>query len=376
VPDTKPSLLIVDDLEANLVALEGVLNGMGCEIVFANSGNEALRQLLKRDFAAILLDVQMPGMDGYEVAAYARGNPATRDVPIIFLTAMYKTEERVLRGYGTGAVDFLFKPVNADILRSKVRVFLDLYLGKQTLANEVAAHRRTLLALKQANAALRHFTEAASHDLRAPLRSIKGFLEALDERVGSQIDAESYDYLTRSRRASERMDALLRSLLSYAQLQKPPEFAPVKCQQLLEQVKTDLTANLTASGAVVELGDLPAVRGDAERLYQLFMNVIGNANKFHAPGKPPRIRVSARLEASNWVFCVEDNGIGVDASEQRAIFEAFHRLHPRAAYEGSGLGLMICSQIVEQHGGLIWVESEPGQGCRFYFSLPTATEMI
>ena len=127
----KAKVLLVDDVDANLVALEGILGRMPCELVRASSGNEALRLLLKHDFAVALLDVQMPEMDGYEVAQHARDNPDTREVPIIFVTATHETEESVLRGYDTGAFDLLFKPIDPYVLRSKVQVFLDLYLGRR-----------------------------------------------------------------------------------------------------------------------------------------------------------------------------------------------------------------------------------------------------
>jgi CheY-like chemotaxis protein len=136
---TRPNVLLVDDVEANLIALEAQLSSLSCNLVRASSGNDGLRELLKREFAVMLLDVQMPDMDGYEMAAFARENPATRELPIIFVTAMLETEETALRGYGTGAVDFLFKPVNPHILRSKVQVFLDLYESRRKLAETVAA---------------------------------------------------------------------------------------------------------------------------------------------------------------------------------------------------------------------------------------------
>src|SRR5260221_7531262 len=155
------SVLLVDDVEANLMALEAQLGAMGCELVRASTGNEALRQLLKREFAVMLLDVQMPLMDGYEVARYARENPTTRDVPIIFVTAMDRTDENVLRGYGTGAVNYLFKPVNSQILRSKVRVFLDLYLSRE--------RKRVIEELEESVRARDEFLIIASHELRTPL---------------------------------------------------------------------------------------------------------------------------------------------------------------------------------------------------------------
>jgi len=155
-------VLLVDDVPANLVALEALLADMDCETVRASSGNEALRQLLKREFAVMLIDVQMPEMDGYEVAHYARANPTTRELPIIFVTAAHETEEALLRGYGTGAVDVMFKPVNSYILRSKVQVFLDLYASRRRLQVEIAAHKKTLAELET-------FNYSISHDLRAPV---------------------------------------------------------------------------------------------------------------------------------------------------------------------------------------------------------------
>jgi signal transduction histidine kinase len=368
----KPSVLLVDDIDANLVALEALLSDLNCQLVRAKSGNEALKQLLRRDFAVILLDVQMPEMDGYEVARYARDNPQTREVPIIFLTAMHGSEDSVLRGYGTGAVDFLTKPLSPYVLRAKVRIFLELYLSRRKLALEVAAHKRTLAALELANGALRHFTHAASHDLGAPLRSVRGFLEALSREVGDSLDGQARDYLERSRRAGQRMDALLGSLRAYARLQRPPAAREVDCRTVLELVQSDLAEDIASAEANLSIGALPSVHGDPDRIYQLFLNLVGNALKYRKPGQPPRIAVSAQRGEGSWLFCVEDDGIGIDAKHRSAVFDAFARVHADGGTQGSGLGLAICQQIVEQHHGKIWLESALGQGARFYFSLPDA----
>lgn len=365
----KPSVLLVDDVEANLIALEALLAGLDCELVRARNGNDALKHLLKQEFAVVLLDVQMPEMDGYEVAHFARDNPKTRDVPIIFLTAMHSNEDSVLRGYGTGAVDYLTKPFNPQVLRAKVRVFTELYISRRKLALEVAAHQRTLSALELANNALRHFTHAASHDLRAPLRAMRGFLRALEESTGDRLDERSRDYLERSRKASDRMDALLEALRSYAQLQRPIAHGEVACGEVVDLVRADLAEQITALGALLSVSDLPVIHGDRERLYQLFLNLVGNALKYRRPDQQPRISVSATRLEGKWTFCVEDDGIGIAAAYSSTVFDAFSRLHPHSDYEGSGLGLAICQQIVEQHNGTIWVESELGRGSRFCFTL-------
>jgi two-component system sensor histidine kinase/response regulator len=365
----KPSILIVDDVEANLVALEGVLDDVPCNIVRARGGNDALRELLKQEFAVMLLDVQMPEMDGFEVAKYARGDPMTRDVPIIFLTAMHDSEASILRGYGSGAVDFLLKPLNPHVLRAKVRVFLDLYNSRHKLAAEVAAHRVTLASLELANTALRHFAQAASHDLKAPLRAMRGFLDALAVEVGSTLPAHAVDYLERSRLASQRMDSLLNALRTYAGLQRPIANVMVDTNQVVRNVLGDLKDRIESAGASVEVSELPPVQADPDRLYQLLLNLIANAVKFSRPGVPPRIKVYVPAQARPFTLCVEDNGIGIEPRQYDAVFEAFIRLHEESKYEGTGLGLAICKQIVHQHGGSLWVESEPRRGSRFYFTL-------
>jgi CheY-like chemotaxis protein len=290
----RPGVLLVDDKEPNLVALQALLEALPCEPVLARSGNEALRLLLNQDFALMLLDVQMPGMDGYEVAQHARSDPKTREVPIIFVTAMTERIENELRGYGSGAVDYLFKPVNPHILTSKVRVFLELERRKRELEDEVASHRRTLAALEQSNASLYHFTHAASHDLSAPLRAVSGFLDALDSEAGASLEAAPAEYLRRARRAADRMTALLESLLAFAGLQKELPFATVDLGELAEQVRADLEPRLAATGGEIEIAPLCEVNGVRARLYQLFLNLIGNALKFSRPGEPPRVRVLPR----------------------------------------------------------------------------------
>lgn len=370
---SQPKVLIVDDVEANLVALEALLADLDCELVRAPDGNRALKSLLKHEFAVMLLDVQMPIMDGFEVARYAREHPSTRDIPIIFLTAMHYTEESVLRGYGTGAVDFLLKPINAHVLRGKVRVFLELYNQRRKLQDEVNAHKKTLEALQDANAALRHFTDAASHDLKAPVRAMRGFLDALSLEAGEALGPVGRDYLERSLKASERMDSLLDSLLSYARLQRNQTTTVVPSTALLDQLRSDLHDDMVRADAKLNADpELPAIQGDPDRFYQLFQNLVTNAIKFRRAQVPLQVHVSAERYGAEALFCVADNGIGIDPKHQPRIFQAFFRSDTQGKYKGSGLGLAICQQVVEQHRGRIWVESQLGEGSRFYFTLPLA----
>jgi signal transduction histidine kinase len=153
-------------------------------------------------------------------------------------------------------------------------------------------------------------------------------------------------------------------------LQKPARYVAVNCEALLEQVKTDLAEPLQSSAATIEVGELPWVRGDADRLYQLFLNLVSNAIKFRRAEEPLVLSVLAESRGADAIICVKDNGIGVDPNYLNVIFDAFRRLHTQSAYEGSGLGLAICKQIVEEHGGRIWVRSEPGRGSQFFVALP------
>ena len=362
----RPKVLVVDDQPANLVAMSAVLEDVDCECVTVTSGNEALRKLLTDQFAMMLLDLQMPGMNGYEVARLVRSNSQTRDVPIIFVTATHEAEEVAVDGYDSGAVDFLFKPISGQILRGKVRAFLKIHASKLALAAEVAAHQRTSAELASTNQALRHFSHAAAHDLRAPLRAAQGFTKKAHEDIGPGGTA---DVLHRSLRALGRMAKLLDSLLVHARLQKTVEWAKVDTADVMAQVESDLAAPIEASGAELRVDPLPKIYGDEGRIYQLFLNLISNAIKFGASGTPPLLHVGCKQVGDLQRFSIADNGIGIDARFVDKIFEPFARLHNQQTFEGSGLGLTICRQIVEQHGGRIWVEADKGQGSTFFFTL-------
>jgi signal transduction histidine kinase len=359
----RPSILLVDDVEANLIALEAQLSGLDCERVRASSGNEALRQLLKRDFAVMLLDVQMPGMDGFEVARYARENPATRQVPIIFLTAMVETAEYVRRGYGTGAVDFLFKPVNAQILLSKVKVFLELYVSRQKLSQEVEAHRRTLAQLEA-------FNYSVSHDLRAPLRSVDGFSQALLEDFADTLDPKAKDYLSRVRAAAKRMSQIIDDLLRLSRISRAPiSREPVDLSAIAETVIAELRRG--EPDRQVEFTCAPHVlgQGDPGLLRIALENLLRNAWKFSNKKAKPKVEFGKRAEAEKTVYFVRDNGVGFDPSLSHKLFQPFQRLHVGQDFEGTGIGLAMVRQIIEHHGGHVWVEAEADQGATFFFWL-------
>jgi len=366
----RPSVLLVDDVEANLIAMEGQLASLPCDLVRAGSGNEALRHLLRRDYAVMLLDVQMPQMDGYEVARHARNNPATRDVPIIFVTASHDSEENLLRGYGSGAVDYLFKPVNPRILRSKVQVFLDLCLGRWQLASEIQAHKKTMGELEA-------FNYSVSHDLRAPLRPLDGFSQALLEEYGDKLDDQAKDYLTRIRAAAQRMGQLIDDLLGLSQVRRARIARErVDLAALAEAIVGELRRNEPSRDVrFVAETDLE-VSGDPRLLRIALENLLRNAWKFTHKKPGAVIELGKRTEPGRTVYLVRDNGAGFDPEYAERLFQPFRRLHSDAEFEGTGIGLAIVARIIEGHGGTIWAEASPDQGATFFFTLPQSKEPL
>jgi two-component system sensor histidine kinase/response regulator len=358
----RPAILIVDDVEANLVALEAQLANLDCDIVRARSGNEALRQLLRREFAVMLLDVQMPEMDGYEVARLARDNRSTRDMPIVFVTAGHETEESLSQGYGSGAIDYLFKPINARVLRSKVQVFLELHVGRRRLVGEIAAHERTLAELEA-------FNYSVSHDLRAPLRPLDGFCAVLLEDYGPALDDKGREYLGRIRAAAHRMGDLIEDLLELSKVGRAPvRREAVDLVPLVQAIVRELREGEPARD--VEVVAPPALTAPCDaRLVQIVLeNLLRNAWKFTRQRPRARIEVGVTV-GDEVVYFVRDDGVGFDPAYAARMFQPFQRFHTTSEFEGTGIGLAIVNRIVGSHGGRIWAEASVGGGARFAFTL-------
>ena len=364
VPAT-PKVLVVDDNDANLVALAAVLERLPCEVVLARSGEDALRCMLKDAFAVVLLDVHMNGMDGYEVAKIARSTRSTSEVPIVFVTAMHATEDSALRGYGAGAVDFLFKPINAEILTSKVRVFLELWSSRQRLAEEIEAHQETLADLEA-------FNFSVSHDLRAPLRPLAGFSSFLLEDYADKLDAQGRDYLERIRAAVTRMNQLIDDMLMFSRTTREKvERSTVDLAAIARDVIEDLRRAEPNRAVELQAVAEARVQGDARLLRIALENLLRNAWKFSRDAAPARIELGKQPRgADGTVYFVRDNGAGFDARYASRLFQPFQRLHSTAEFEGTGIGLATVQRVIRRHGGRIWAESSPGKGATFFFQLP------
>lgn len=243
-----------------------------------------------------------------------------------------------------------------------------------TARKQAEEERAQLFAeLQRANTELQQFAYIVSHDLNEPLRAITNFVTLLVKRYQGKLDAEADEYFTFVLNGAQRMQQMLTDLLAYTRAGQIPEFTAVDCNAVLTRVLEALQLQVTECGAIITHDALPTVPGDPTRIGQVFQNLIGNALKFCKKDTPSRIHVSAQREAQHWRFAVSDNGIGIDPAQATRIFQVFQRLHSRSAYPGTGIGLAICKKIVEQHGGCIWVESQPDEGATFYFTIGETT---
>lgn len=361
--DAPVDVLIVDDTPANLLSMEEVLASPDLNLVKCESGEQALEKALALRPALILLDVQMPGMDGFEVARLLRSTQRTKEIPIIFVTATQREERLTFKGFESGAVDYLFKPLNPVILRSKVSIFVELFRGRMRLERAV----RDLSAI---NKELESFSYSVSHDLRAPLRSILGFTQiVMDQMTGSE-DKDSREKLQRVIAAAERMGRLIESLLSLARLTRAEmNQVEVNLSDIAGQICTDLCAE--NSEREIETKVTPGLKapGDRNLLENVLRNLIGNSFKFTRDASPARIEFGSMQTGAGRAYFVRDNGAGFDMKYARKLFGTFQRLHNESEFPGTGVGLATVQRIVHRHGGRIWAEAEPGKGATFFFTL-------
>jgi signal transduction histidine kinase len=377
--DVRPSVLLVDDNEANLTALEALLGDMGCDFVRARSGNDALRQLLKHNFAVMLLDVQMPEMDGYEVARYARENPRTWDVPIIFLTALHQSEDNVLRGYGSGAVDFLLKPLNPGILRSKLRVFLDLYLSRQRLAATLEDLQKARLEAERGSRFKSQFLANMSHELRTPLNAIIGFADLLEEGIeGPPLGPKQREFLQHIVHSGRHLVTLIDDILDLSRIEAGR--IDLRCERVAVDALVESARAIVgpmASKQKVELevhvaAGLPPLHADPVRIKQVLYNLLSNGIKFTPAGG--KVRLSIQPRGEQLIIAVTDTGVGIRTQDQGRLFREFERIDSVSGPkpEGTGLGLALTKKLVELHGGTIAVASALGAGSTFTVTLPVA----
>jgi two-component system sensor histidine kinase/response regulator len=356
-------LLLVDDHAENLLALEAILEAPGQELVLARSGAEALRHLLHGDFAAIILDVMMPEMDGFETAALIRQRERSKNTPIIFLTALGRSEEALFKGYDIGAVDYLIKPIVPAILKSKIAVFVQLKRQSEMLE----AKNIELNALV---GELEAFSYSVAHDLRAPLARIDGFSQALLEFQNDRLDEDGKQYLNRVRTTTQRMCRLVDDLMTLSRWTRVEiRRERVDLTALARSVAADLKQQDPGRQVEFVIQEDVVAWGDPTLLHSAMFNLLENAWKF--TGKHPSARIEfgeIDIHGTSFYF-VRDDGAGFDMSSSQKLFQAFQRLHSNSEFAGNGVGLATVARIVNRHGGRVWAEGGVERGATFYFSV-------
>ncbi len=405
-------ILAVDDREDNLLSIETILEREDYTIVKAISGRAALKILLaQQDFTLILMDVQMPDMNGFETASLIYEREKLKHIPIIFITAHNNGDDKMYEGYKMGGVDFIYKPINPELLRYKVSVFVELYQKTHQLINQekkllaankslekeieerrVSEEKVRLLnqqlllnnqQLKNTIEELDRFAYVASHDLQEPLRKILVFSDKILTKYKNAIDEEMDKSLDKIVKASERMQLLISDLLRFSRHTTTSEdFAPINLNQLIGDVLADMEIDIERNEAQIQIDHLPEVWGIPSQMRQLFQNLVSNSIKFRRKEAVPVVHIYSepkvlRNDTTNGrQLCriiVQDNGIGFDPKFANDIFVVFKRLHSYHEFEGSGVGLSICKKIIERHNGFIEAESKIGAGSRFMIDLPVAT---
>ena len=385
--DDRVNILLVDDQPANLVALEAMLQGLGQNLIRAESGREALKWLLTHEFAVILLDVKMPDMDGFETAALIRQRDKSRHTPILFLTAADNSQNHAVRGYAVGAVDYLIKPVVPEFVRSKVAVFVELakkseLLRRQTqllaeseqAALELAETRAELVRdLEHKNRELESFSYAVSHDLRAPLRRIDSFSRAILESQSEKLDESGRRYLDRVREASQQMSQLIDDVLYLSRVTRADlREQDVNLSSLAQLILTRLQESEPARKVEVKIRPGVVVTGDGQLLRIALENLCENAWKFTSKQAESRIEFGVTQASGEPTYFVRDNGAGFNMTYVDRLFGPFQRLHAHGDFPGSGIGLATVQRIIHRHGGRVWAEGLVGQGATFQFTLGRA----
>lgn len=366
----QPIIVLVDDRPEDLAALQTIVSGLDAKALLAGNGEEALRHVLSNDVALILLDMQMPRLDGLETARMVRSRERSKHVPILFLTAYDQDDDRVRRAYSLNAVDVVPKPLVAEIVRAKVRVLLEMHqLREREKEGRLLLEHRAAQA-ERSNADLSLFAHVAAHDLQEPLSTVARLLRLMERRFGETLQPEAKDWLTQAQAELARLRDLLTDLLDYSGIPAGVDRqVRVSLDEPLRLALRGLRERFEETGAIVEQEPLPEVKCDPGQIARLFQNLVSNALKFRSD-QPPVLKISAERSGPDWIVSVQDNGLGVPEDARDRIFALFERLHPRSSHPGSGLGLSICRRIVESHGGRIWAEPGSAGGSIFRFTLP------
>jgi len=405
------NVLLVDDRPENLLALEAILEPLGQDLIRANSGPEALKRVLEIDLSVILLDVQMPGMNGFEVAEIIKSRERSRTIPIIFLSAISKEDAYVFKGYSMGAVDYVFKPFNPDVLRSKVAVFVDLFLKQREIQRQgdllresqkrelELEHRTSLLetearsaaklsqmndelhrrqiALEQAMGARNRFYASMSHELRTPINAVIGYSTLMLDNIYGPLNAKQKEGLQRTLKAARHLLELVNDVLDLSKIEAGKielSLQPVMFPSLIEDLFVTVRPLADEYGSSLSLemeGEAFNIVSDPRRVRQILLNLLSNAIKF-GEGKPIRV-LCKQNEARGVEIDVVDEGVGIAKDDMTRIFEEFVQVS-ESKQPGTGLGLPISRRLAQLLDGSLNVHSDPGLGSAFRLTLPASLE--
>jgi len=378
------TLLLIDDKESNLFALEQLLDKPDRVLLKATNGKDGLKIALNQEIDLILLDVQMPEMNGFEVAQVLKSNKRTRDIPIIFASAEMKERQSIIQGFEEGAVDYLSKPLDPELTKAKVAVLLKIQLQKRELMEKNNALMEADQQIKQLNENLKKnvdqleltnkelesFTYSVSHDLRAPIRAMVGHASILAEEMING-NAEAQKALERIQYNSVRMNLMIDQLLKFSKLgRQDVNKSEIDMTALVQNVLADI--HNQPHKAKIVVNKIISAHADAQLLTHVWTNLISNAIKYSSKKEGAAVEIGSLPTGEEVIYYVKDNGVGFNMQYAEKLFGVFQRLHKASEFEGTGVGLAIVYRIILRHGGKVWAEAKVNEGATFFFSLPKA----
>jgi two-component system NtrC family sensor kinase len=412
-------ILAIDDNPTYLKFLDENFKEDGIRIDKTTSGKEALKKIKKNKYDCLLVDLVMPGVDGIEICQKVLDMRRSSEAPMVLMLTAHESKEDMTRALAAGADDFVGKSSHISIIKARMsallrrkfiqednqRIFEQLKLKEleversriekaaaetkavlaekllntvEQLEEEIEERKRMELKIKnyfreleRSNKELESFAYVASHDLQEPLRAISSFLQLVEKRYKDKLDDKGRDFIHRAVNGAQRMQEMINDLLTYSRITtRGKSFELHSLEKILDRVLTNLSPTIERKNAVVTRDPLPELTCDESQIHRLFQNLISNAIKFCNRSQPD-IHISAKEQKDHWLLSVKDNGIGIDPAHQDTIFKIFQRLHGKGKYPGTGIGLAICQKIIDRHEGKIWVESKPGKGSTFFFTLKT-----
>lgn len=381
--DSKINILLIDDKPSNVYSLEKLLEKPGREFLSAYSGAEGLRKALENEVDLIILDVQMPDMDGFEVAQILKSNKRTKEIPIIFASAEKKEHQSIMKGFEEGAVDYLSKPLDPELTKAKVSVLLKIQLQKRELIEKNLSLERAdaqitqlninlqknLEQLEIMNNELESFSYSISHDLQSPLRVLLGYSKILEEDYNNQLNDDAKKILSIVQQKASYLGTMIENLLKFSKLGRQElQKSQIDILQLVQKIVNDTN---DATGRVkIIVKELHSAIADPSLLVHVWANLISNALKYSSKKETPTIEIGSYKPNNEIVYYVKDNGSGFDMKYSDKLFGVFQRLHHESEFEGTGVGLSIVQRIILKHGGRVWAEGKINIGATFYFSLP------